>query len=350
MKIDTFKHSKKVLIVMMAFFLAAIGGATLAYTTVLKKTIPAENGKVLLTASTDPSESPQKKEDMVSPDRVEITGNLSKVVLRVDGMSCSGCIYTIKSSLEPLKAVRDILVNLSAGEAEVYYDASALKDVLQIADAITASGYPATVSEIVSADQIKKERDLAAARSIYYIASVGQWMISRDDFNSEFNHAKSRYAQIYGERIFDSGRGKALMDNLKAQIVSRLINEGIQMQEIQSTGFAVDRQVVEVEFKKFLDRKKTQSDQFKTDLDRNGYAFEYFMKKFENQVLISKYLDDKILDGVTDGFEKRRRYESWFNNAKLLAKVVYYDKDIERLIQTRTAGGCSGGSSCSTAR
>ena len=75
------------------------------------------------------------------------------------------------------------------------------------------------------------------------------------------------------------------------------------------------------------------------------------MKKFEIRVLINKYLGDIILDGATDEFEKQRRYGSWFNNARLLAKVVYYDKDLERLIQTRSAGGgCSGGSSCSAAK
>jgi hypothetical protein len=64
-------------------------------------------------------------------------------------------------------------------------------------------------------------------------------------------------------------------------------------------------------------------------------------------VLINKYLDEKILDGPTDKFEKQRRYTSWFNNAKLLAKVVYYDRELERLIQARAAGGgCSSGSSC----
>ena len=67
-------------------------------------------------------------------------------------------------------------------------------------------------------------------------------------------------------------------------------------------------------------------------------------------MLISKYIDDIVLDGATDGFEKQRRYSSWFNNARLLSKVVYYDKEIERLIQTRSGGGCSGGSGCSTSK
>jgi hypothetical protein len=234
-------------------------------------------------------------------------------------------------------------VDLSAGEAEVYYDTSQLKDVQRISDAITASGYPAKAIRIVTADQIRKERDLAASRSLHYIASVGEWRISRDDFDKEFKFARNRYVKTYGKEIFTSDRGKLLNDNLKAQIVSRLVNEGVQMQEIRRSGFSVDQATVDDELQAFLNRKGTELEAFKTGLEQNGYGFEYFLKKFENRVLINRYLDNKVLDGATDRFEKQRRYRSWFNNAKLLARVVYYDKDIERLVQTRSAGGCSGG-------
>ena len=83
---------------------------------------------------------------------------------------------------------------------------------------------------------------------------------------------------------------------------------------------------------------------FSSELKENGYEMDYFRKKFETRVLINKYLEEKILPGVTNEYEKQRRYSFWFNNARLLAKVVYYDKDLERLVRkSSSGGGCSGG-------
>jgi copper chaperone CopZ len=348
MNIGKSSSSKKIIIIVAFVLIAVTGFVSFSYISAsTKKAVSSGIEASSASNFNKPVGALTDSQDATPPGQSKIADNISKVVLRVDGMSCSGCIYTIKSSLAGFKGVRDILVNLPSGQAEIYYDNGQIEDVSRIADAITAGGYPAKVIEVLSADQIRKERSLATARSLNYIASVGAWDVSRDDFNIELEHAKNRYAQIYGDGIFTSNQGKVLIDKLKAQIVSRLINEGIQIQEIGRAGFTVATATVDAEFDKFLNQKGIELQNFKTDLEENGYAFDYFMKKFENRVLINKYLDEKILDGPTDKFEKQRRYTSWFNNAKLLAKVVYYDGELERLIQARAAGsGCSSDSSC----
>jgi len=350
MNIGKLSNFKNIIILAALVLVAVIGITSIAYTSAKAKKAVSDNTQAYgPTYSTKPVGAVSTGEDTMPAGRLEITDNISKAVLKIDNMSCSGCIYTIKSSIAGITGIQDILVNLSSGQAEIYYDNTQVKDVNTIADAITAGGYPAKVTEVLSAGQIRKERDIAAARALNYIASVNQLDISRQDFNTELEHAKSRYALTYGDAVFTDDQGKALMDNLKVQIVSRLINEGIQMQEIQKAGFTVDSDTVDVEFRKFLNQKGIDLEEFKTHLKENGYSFDYFMKKFETRVLINKYLDDEILDGATDNFEKQRRYASWFNNARLLSKVSYYDKELERLIQTRAAGsGCSaGGNRCS---
>jgi len=348
MDYNNFSSSKKSIVLGIVVLIVIVGVVFFAFTSATgKKGTPTETEKKSSIGINSPVNTLTDRQDEAPPEKLEITDNISKAVLRVDGMSCSGCIYTIKSSLSGYSGVHDVLVNLSAGQAEVYYDRTQLKDVNQIADAITASGYPAKVTEILSTDQIRKERNIAAARSLNYIASVGEWDISRNDFNTEREHAKTRYALAYGDDIFTTTRGSALMDNLKSQIASRLIDEGIQMQEIKKAGYAVGATTVDAEFQNHLKQKGIGVKKFKTELEKAGYSFDYFMKKFENRILINRYLEDNIFESATNSFEKQRRYASWFNNARLLAKVVYYDKEIERLVQTRSAGGCSGGSSCS---
>jgi copper chaperone len=349
---DKFDRLKKIIIIGSVVLIAVIGVVSFAFTSATdKKGAPPGVEKYPSAGANNPVATVADRQDATLPGKLEITDNVSKVVLRVNGMSCSGCIYTIKSSLSEFKGIRDILVNLSAGQTEVYYDNTQLKDVNRIADAITASGYPAKITEILSADQIRKERDLGAARSLSYIAAVGEWDIARNDFNTELEHAKKRYALSYGNELFTTPRGSELIDNLKAQIASQLIDEGLQMQEIQGSGFKIDAAVVNVEFQQFLKQKGIGIAKFKADLKNAGYGFDYFMKKFGNRVLINTYLENKILGSATNTYEKQRRYATWFNNAKLLARVVYYDKEIERLVQAKAAGsGCSGGSSCSAKR
>jgi len=352
MRIGKLNGIEKFAILVAVALFAGVGVASYAYTSA--KTQPATSsetkGYKTAKANAPAAAFPDNREE-TSSGKIEISDDMSKAVLRVDGMSCSGCIYTIKSSLAEFKGIRDILVNLPSGEAEVYFNRQQLKDVNKIADAITNSGYPAKVIAVLSADQIRESQNRAAVRAVNYIASAGDWDISRTDFNTELNHAMSRYTSIYGDKIFASEQGNALIGNLKVQIISRLIDEGIQIQEIKKAGFTVDAATVDIELNNFLTQKGIDRNQLRAELEQNGYGFDYYMKRFENRVLINKYLDERILDGAVNDFEKQRRYGEWFKNAGLLAKTVYYDKDIERLVQAQAAGGgCSGGGNCSASK
>jgi copper chaperone CopZ len=275
----------------------------------------------------------------------ELKPDTAKVVFQVDGMSCSGCISTIKSSLAGYKGIRDIIVNISGGTAEVYYDSDQINDPERLASSITASGYPARVSQVMTADQLRAEESVSAARSKVYIASVGEWDISRSDFDNELAYASNRYKNAYGQNVFSGGRGKTVLDSIKAQVVSRLINEGIQMQEVQRVGYRVDPKLLDQEFDKFLDQKNIDPEGLKISLEKNGYPFDYFMRKFENRVLLHHYIENQVLTNAASDYDKQQQYLDWFNNARTLSKVTIYDKQLERLTQSQAAGGGCG-SSC----
>ena len=54
-------------------------------------------------------------------------------------------------------------------------------------------------------------------------------------------------------------------------------------------------------------------------------------------------LEEKILRGASTDVEKQALFASWFNNAKILAEVLYYDRDLERLVQQKSNQGQCGG-------
>ena len=274
------------------------------------------------------------------------SGNLSKAVLNVEGMTCSGCVYTITSSLAGFQGIEDVQVDVSSGMASVTFDRDKLNNVEDLAQAITNSGYKATVARVVDAETLIEERRTVTIKAKTAIASVGGLEIPRSDFEAELAHAKSRYKAAYGNGVFSDSRGTQLLDNLKYQISQKLINEGIQLQEIQRAGFDVDNATIDKRMEIFLTQRGITLTALTSALEENGYPFEFFMKRFKNRVRIETYVDEKIVAGLTSDFDKQRRYSDWFANASLLADVVYYDKDIERLAQTQSAGsGC--GSSCS---
>jgi copper chaperone CopZ len=277
-----------------------------------------------------------------NPDQAKDAADTAKIILSVEGMSCSGCIQTIKSALSGIKDIQNVYVDLAGSKAEVYCSNRQLGDVNRIAQAITSSGYPAKVIRVVSTADLQEQNDVAASKGRYYIAAVGDWEIARSDFDAEFESAKKQYVKAYGEKVFSTARGKSLSDSLRAQIVSRLVNEGILMQEITKANFKVTPATVAEELDIFLVKNKKSLGDFKDELEDRGYDYPYFMKKFETKVLIEKYLDEEVFLGASNRAEKQERYNSWFRNAKVLAQVVYYDKEIEQLVKQQSArqGSC----------
>ena len=273
--------------------------------------------------------------------------NRARAVFDVQGMSCSGCIYTIKSGLADISGISDVLVDINSGRVEVFYDRTRMKDLKKVAAAITAVGYPATLKQTMTENEVAKENNLFASRAKLYIAAVGDWEISRGDFDNELSHARGRYEKAYGKNVFTGEQGGALMQRLQSQIASNLISEGIQMQEVRRAGFKLPANTVESEFDKYLTKKGVTRQEFEERLRDSGYDYGYFYKKFENRLTIDQYLNDTVLSGLSNDLEKRQHYSDWFNNARLLAKVVYYDKDLEKIVKNSSAGGGCG-NSCST--
>jgi copper chaperone CopZ len=291
------------------------------------------------------SKPPVKQAAADTPADAELLPGTAKAVFQVSGMSCSGCISTIKASLADHRGIRDIIVDVAGGTAEVYYDSNRIKDLAPMAASITDSGYPARVSQVMSAEQLQKEEAVSASRSKVYIASVGGWDISRSDFDTELAYASNRYKNAYGQNVFSGSRGKTVLDGIKAQVVSRLINEGIQMQEVQRVGYRVDAKILDQEFDDFLAQKNLDPESLKVSLEKKGYPFDYFMRKFENRVLLRHYIENEVITNAASDYDKQQQYLAWFNNARTLSKVTIYDRQLERLTRNQSAGGGCG-SSC----
>lgn len=263
--------------------------------------------------------------------KTETANTVFKVVLGVKGMTCSGCAANIKKALDSLKGVRDVRINVAGGRADVWYDTTQLTDTGKIAEAVTSSGYPAKIVRTFSADEVKRAETIAEAKSGKYIASVDGLQIPRADFDVEIGRSEGWYTKMYGEAVMKTPRGKALLDGLKKQIFASFIAEAVKLQAVRKAKYTVDGKTIASELAKLAEKKGVDMDGLKKEIEKDGYSFEYFKRKFEKRTLITKYLEEFVYKGATEDDEKKQLYTNWFKKTQLSANVVVYDKELEIL-------------------
>ena len=126
------------------------------------------------------------------------------------------------------------------------------------------------------------------------------------------------------------------------------------MQEVQRAGYQVDSKIVDQEFAKFLTEKTLDLEGLKASLQKNGYPFEYFMKRFEGSVRVRHYLDEKVFTETASDYDRQKQYQAWFANAQELSKVTIYNRELKQLTRSQSAGsGCgrsTGASCCATTK
>ena len=264
--------------------------------------------------------------------------NLSKAVLSVKGLSCSSCIQEIKSALSQISGIENVLVDVSGGKAQVLYDSRAIQDSRIIAEKITQAGYPASISRELRPEEVARELAFTEERSKLYVASVGGYEIARADFETEMVAARKQYVALYGESIFQGDQGRSLEDGLVAQCIGRLIDEAVMLQEVIKARHELSPAKLEAEFAAFLKSSDLDEETLAARLVEYGFPWGYYRKKLQNQILIKDYLESKILVSAASIVDRNGLYAQWFQNAKSFAETVYYDTDIELLIQNAAAG------------
>lgn len=65
---------------------------------------------------------------------------MTEVTIKVDGMSCGGCVRNVTGVLKALPGVSDVSVSLDDGQAQVSYD-PAQTDVDRLRQAVIDAGF-----------------------------------------------------------------------------------------------------------------------------------------------------------------------------------------------------------------
>ena len=97
--------------------------------------------------------------------------------------------------------------------------------------------------------------------------------------------------------------------------------------QINAAAFAcdiTDASAVEDELKKVMQQNGKGLEEFNAALSENGMTFDYFKKRLETQMLISRYLEEKILSGASSDVEKQTLFASWLDGERRRAKIQVF--------------------------
>ena len=113
------------------------------------------------------------------------------------------------------------------------------------------------------------------------------------------------------------------------------------MNEIRKSNYTLPPDALEKAFNGYMEQQSISPEEFKRTVENSGLNYDYFLKKFENRVTINTYVEKNILEGLANEKDAQRQYADWFNNARLLAETVYYDKEIETIVKNgNRPSGC----------
>lgn len=88
--------------------------------------------------------SPQTNTVIAQTTTEPATTGISKVTIKIEGMTCAGCVANVESTLKKQSGVKSVAVTLEPGQAIVTYDPTKITPP-QLVKAINALGYKASL-------------------------------------------------------------------------------------------------------------------------------------------------------------------------------------------------------------
>ncbi len=160
---------------------------------------------------------------------------MNKIVINVEGMHCAACSAAVEKSINRLQGVDDVSVNLTAGNALIYFDENTV-DITQIIEAVNNAGFKASLPENKERKEVREQNETTAKKAkrrllfsvifaipLFYL-SMGHMLGAPlfDYINPEFNPVNYALAQlvfcvpvlISGSEIFKNALNAAIHKNV----------------------------------------------------------------------------------------------------------------------------------------
>lgn len=247
--------------------------------------------------------------------RAESAG--SRAQYRVGKLTCRACVERIGEALRPLPGVGSVDVSVEAGSAVVEFDSSKI-DPGRIAEAITATGYPATLERTLSADQSREEKKGTEK----YVARIGNRLVERERFEAEIGRL---------QKGVPPDQAAAAIPRLTKLVWAELVQHHLLLADAEASGVKTSEEDVHRE----LQRLRSDGT-FAQAVAREG-GEENLRRETRERLTVQQHLERNLLSGIAPSLHQLR-IDQRLRQISAVVPVEILDPALKEAVGAK--GGC----------
>ena len=257
----------------------------------------------------------------------DANAGLAMSEMNVTKLTCGACVANITNALAGVAGVESVEVSVTTGRSKVLFN-PALVDAQKIAQVVTETGYPATVTRQLSNEQYQAIQNEEAKLAEIYVAKIGDRLLGRDEFD-QLVQQKMLSAGYQARPEMQAQVANQTWQSLKQRIL--LLSEAEKNQVVVQDG--------EVDLK--INQLRLNMPNFDSYVAGFSSADDFFRQTKED-LIINKNIQDHVLAGVVRPAQRQAQFNQWFQNLISNAPVVIYDASLKQTAGAK--GGCGSGS------
>lgn len=244
----------------------------------------------------------------------------------VANMTCGSCVQNIQTALNDVEGVSSVEVSVTTGRSRVSFD-PARTDEAKIAEKITASGYPASINYVLSAEEQRATREEENRLAEKFVARVGERLIPREDFQEAVD--------IQLRRSGGQGSEQSVMRSTWESLMQR----EILLAAAEQSGIVVQESEVQAE----IDRMRSKMPGFNNLIAQQYGSEQFFSDKLKTDMTIQRLMEEDVLTGREDTAARQQKLQKWYAELAAATDIRILDPQLEAVMSL--SGGC-GGSCC----
>ena len=258
--------------------------------------------------------------------------NAAMAEFSVKNMTCSSCVGTINKALGTLEGIERVEILVTTGRSQVLYNPRQL-DAQTIAQTISDSGFPATVSLEMTSDDylalLAEESRLAKT----YLARIGTQLITRADFEKKVEWALgSMQLNNQAEAV----------QQVRANLWNDLKERAILLSAAETNQVVVQQGEIDLR----LEKLRNSTPDFDTAVLTSYESHEQFVQRLKEDMIIRRNIELNVVAGIENPQEQQQKLNQWFQGLNQQTPVVIFDQQLKQLA-AGSRGGCgSGGGGC----
>lgn len=254
--------------------------------------------------------------------------NAAMAEFSVKNMTCASCVGTINEALGKLDGIEQVDVQVTTGRSQVLYDPRQL-DAQTIAQAISESGFPATVSLEMSSDDYLALQAEESRLAETYLARIGTQLIARADFENKVERA-------LGTMQLNSQPEAA--QQVRASLWKDIKERAILLAAAETNQVVVPQGEIELR----LEKLRNATPDFESAVLASYENHEQFVQRLKEDMIIRRNIKQNVVAGIDNPQEQQQKLNQWFQELNQKTPVVIFDQQLKQLA-AGSGGGCGGG-------